>query len=205
MKKRLLLLATAFRPKHLFRIRDLFASYSDWEVKFLDPSDRHIHPQSVLFLPDTKGLNCTVSYVEDGHRIYSVKQQDPVLESFRLSALHYYIQKNVGVFGIGTSGLLTFAEVLKGKLALTTGAKPELWFAGDIHSKAYFPSPEKFFSHTKGKLCGGTVDYSLDEDLVSFVEEIFFKTPLEPVPVPVTISPTNPPLAAKEEVKGRYL
>lgn len=193
LKKRLLLLATANRPKHLFKIRNLFASFSDWEVKFIDVKDRHIHPNSVLFLPDTKGLNCTVSYVESGHQIYGVKPQDPVLEAFRLEMLHYYVAKKVGVFGIGSSALLTFAEVLKGKLSLSPGPKPELWFTGDIHTKAYFPSPEKFFSQGE-KLCGGAVDYELNEDLVSFVEEIFFKRPQELVPVPAKLSPpTLPP------------
>jgi hypothetical protein len=143
-----------------------------------------VHPSSVIILPDTGGIYPFASYFYGNVGV--VSPQDNFVEEFRLKTLHYYVQKGVGIFGLGTSAYVTFAEVLGGKLDVIPGTS-NLMYAGDIHKKAYFEK-ETFHCQKKGQLCAGMGEYTLGEDLVHFVEEVFFCPPPEPVEVHVTVN-----------------
>lgn len=157
----------------------LLSSFEDWEVKYLSPTDRHIHPASVVIIPDTGGLYPFASYFEA--KSGCVAPQDNAVEEFRLKTLHYYVQKGTGIFGLGASAYLTFAEVCGGKVTVVPGSGL-LAYTGDIHKKAHFDG-ETFFSQKQGTLCAGMGEYNLNEDLVAFIEEVFFCPPPEPVGV----------------------
>lgn len=175
----------------------LFLSYPDWEVKYLSPTDKHLHDASVVLLPDTKGIYPFTGYFTGSTP--TIKLQDAAVEEFRLKTLHYYVQKNIGIFGLGSSSYLTFAEVLGGKLDVEPGSG-RLVYAGDIHKKAFFDG-EKFYSQRAGALCAGMGEYQINEDLVAFVEEVFFCPPPEPVPVTVNTLQSPPVVPAKLYIK----
>lgn len=194
-KRALVVLPYDFGLKEAMSVARLFLSFPGWEVKFLTPTDKHVHPASVIILPNTGGIYPFASYFYGNVGV--VPPQDNAIEEFRLKTLHYYMQKGTGIFGLGSSAYLTFAEVLGGKLDVIPGST-SLVYAGDIHKKAYFEG-ETFYSQKPGALCAGMGNYELNEDLVAFVEQVFFCPPPEAVPVMVTTnsSPTQPVLAGR--------
>lgn len=195
-KKRALLVLPAGEKavKRAVKIANLFLSFPDWEVKYLSPTDKHLHDASVVVIPDTKGIYPFAGYFTG--TTSTIKLQDPAIEEFRLKTLHYYVQKNIGIFGLGSSAYLTFAEVLGGKLDIEPGSG-RLVYSGDIHKKAFFEG-EKFYSQRAGALCAGMGDYEINEDLVAFIEEIFFCPPPEPAPVTVNTLKPQPVVPAQK-------
>lgn len=133
---------------------DLFRR-DGWQVQFIDESTRSYHPNAVVIIPDTKGLNVNVEYVKI--KSFSFPPQDQLVEAFRLNSLFYWVKKKTPVIGIGTSAYLTFAELCQGTLifgphGMSIGASKQPCVVED----AYF----------LGEKCGGLWTYDEDELLL---------------------------------------
>lgn len=194
-KKRILLYEPWGRLKHVAKIRDLFLSFPDWEVKKLGPGDTHKHPNCCVILPDTKGINANHSAFHQGGDCIppNVPPQDQLMQYFLLNTVGHYMHSKIGVCGIGHTGFAIFAELLRGKLAVDNKG---LLATGNIHEKAYWKDDEHFVASKP--LCAGYTGTTLDEDFVVFVEEAFFSDK-EKVPVMVE---NNPPVPPKSSLKA---
>lgn len=187
MVKRLLLFEPYGRLKHVDRIANLFRQFPDWQVKKLGPGDRH-NPNGVpcvVLLPDTKGIDANKSYfLPEKHSLPpNIPGQDQLLSYWWLNDRQYYVNKNIGIVGLGTSAFLTFAELCGGNLGCDSQG---LLVTGDINKHAYW---EKEFFFSSKPLCGGYTGKDLDEDLVVLIEKYFFPGTEE---VLVENAPTSP-------------
>lgn len=166
---RLLLMEPFGRLKHVNKIRLLFLSHG-WQVHKVSPDEKTYATNGVLLLPDTKGINANVSYFRTGGTacVPHIRPQDQAMEHHRLNSLAYYMQKGIGVMGLGTSAFLIFAEALQGNLSYGSEG---LWF-GASRLKLLDPPDNqtgKFF-HDKPRV-GGIVEYNINEELVIFAEQ----------------------------------
>lgn len=173
--KRILLFEPCGRLKHVAKIRDLFLSFPDWEVRKIGPGDKHksLDPSCVI-LPDTKGINGNHSAFHVGKHCVppNVPPQDQYMQHFLLSVSNgagYYMHNNIGIAGIGHTAYAIFAELLGGKLMY---GRDGISAAGNINEKAYWPDDEHFVA-TK-PLVAGYTGTTLDEDFVVFIEKAFF-------------------------------
>jgi hypothetical protein len=148
--------------EHVYKIRMLFLRYG-WQVQLLETETRTYHPNCVLIIPDTGGINTNVSYFKTPAP--GIPPQDQGIESFRLNSLHYWVNKKVPIIGLGYSAFLTFAEVCGGNLLCGSDG---LSF---MHRKDVDIYETKFF----GKRAAGFVDYQIDESLISLAESLLPK------------------------------
>lgn len=171
---RLLLPEPFGRLKHVQKLRCLFLE-NGWEVKKVSIGEKTYHENAVLILPDTKGINATISYFQSGgtFTVPNIPPQDQAIEHFRLHQLQYFVHRKIGVLGLGTSAFLIFAEVLRGNLQY---GRDGLWY-GDSKTKLLDPpgsdSQGRFF-HDK-PLAAGLAEYKYNEDLVLFAEKLLPK------------------------------
>ncbi len=169
------------------------------KVRILMPDDKSI--VDLLILPDTGGLNCVGPFFPhfDVPPVYP--GQDQWMEFFRVNFLNYWVNKNVPIVGIGSSGLMLYHHVLGGKLDLVDG---EIEPFRD-------PSLAHFYHQTgdnwtfKGNNILGIYREMEPEDLIIMIGKAFPKPEttgnegLQPAMVPAI--PPPPPLKASERNK----
>lgn len=198
MRKRLILLEPFRRETsaHVHYVRMLFLS-NGWEVQKISPDQKTYHENGILLLPDSSGLNGCVSYCmdEDAWMPPNIPAQDQAVEFFRLNVLKYYINKGIPILGLGYSSLLTFAEVLGGKLifgqdGMSRGAQKYKIVDDD----------GVFYSTVPGKICAGFDQYApfeYGEELVVTAEKLLSHHGGNKTTVTVTVPKPDPPKNTK--------